>query len=301
MGGKSALPQTIEIAEFIAKLNADKQNHIGYVGTNSAEIEDYLVSEFSDLSLEESSVIILSQGEINAFLGFDVDLAAGEAEVWGPFIHENAREWQEMAADLWDGGIQQLQNRVHTFKWFYNTANQKGKEFVERLGAELRQKESIYVAQRGETLSELKNSRLASETNSKIETWNDRWVDAFSSLHEQCFPNTYYDAAEIIERINEENRLYLYKDEEELLGYIYTESSEQHAEGSIEYLAVAPAARKKGIGTALIKYAIADLFDKNIEEVRLCVSLSNEKAMDLYVKSGFSVEHELEFYVLHKR
>lgn len=293
-------PPVGEIAKFIANINKSKSSNVGYAGGNRHEIEACLTEKFSDLSLDESIIVYMEQGEIVGFLGFDVDLEEGTAEIWGPFIDtESGPLWQRIATDLWNTGVAKLGNRVHTFKGFYNAANDRAREFMNQLGFVYKQKESVLVIRRSSAKLEQGRSRIDSKSNNSIAAWDKRWKEAFSILHDQCFPSTYYNSSAILERLSDENRLFLYLQEEELLGYIYTEGNEEHAEGSVEYIAVSAAARNKGIGTELIRYAVTDLFDRPIEEIRLCVSSSNSTALGIYLRAGFIVEHELDFYILN--
>ncbi|WDH96991.1 GNAT family N-acetyltransferase [Paenibacillus urinalis] len=293
-------PPIQEIATFIARMNSSKSSNVGYAGMNRHEIEASLTEEFSDLSLEDSIVVYMEEGKIVGILGFDVELEAGAAEIWGPFIDtEFGPLWQRIATDLWNTGLAKLESRVHTFKGFYNTANDRGRELMNQLKADYKQKETVLVIKPDALIKEQGGAYFHHASNGSIEAWDERWAAPFSTLHDQCFPSTYYNSTAILERRSNENRLFLYTQEEELLGYVYTEGNEEHAEGSLEYIAVAAAARNKGIGTALMRYAVTDLFERAIEEVKLCVSSSNHTALGVYLRAGFTVEQELEFYILN--
>ncbi|ASN03829.1 GNAT family N-acetyltransferase [Virgibacillus necropolis] len=79
-----------------------------------------------------------------------------------------------------------------------------------------------------------------------------------------------------------------------LQGYLYAEAEPGFAEGSVEFFGVNPIARGGGLGSALLAKGIQWLFSfQAIEEISLCVSSDNEKAIHLYKKIGFKVEQEL--------
>ena len=58
--------------------------------------------------------------------------------------------------------------------------------------------------------------------------------------------------------------------------------------GEVVYLGVVPAARRRGIGQALVKCALRDTAAMDLPQVGLAVDVSNTAAMRLYEKTGFS-------------
>ena len=75
-------------------------------------------------------------------------------------------------------------------------------------------------------------------------------------------------------------------EEETLLGYvgIYCTSDE----GEITNVAVAPSARRRGVGQELLAELIGRLAQKEIYRIVLEVRVSNEPAIRLYEKQGFA-------------
>ena len=66
---------------------------------------------------------------------------------------------------------------------------------------------------------------------------------AFAELHDRLFPTTYYNGAELVERLNENRRAWLTED---LLGYIYVECKPDHGWASLEFVGVDEAADDVG-------------------------------------------------------
>tara|TARA_B100000073_G_C23644085_1_gene537841 strand:+ start:649 stop:1092 length:444 start_codon:yes stop_codon:yes gene_type:complete len=58
-------------------------------------------------------------------------------------------------------------------------------------------------------------------------------------------------------------------------------------QSELNFLAIHPLFRKKGLGTTLMHKLIQQSFDENIEKIFLEVSAENKTAIDLYRKMGF--------------
>ena len=74
---------------------------------------------------------------------------------------------------------------------------------------------------------------------------------------------------------------------EKLLGYVGVYCAA--GEGEITNVAVAQAARRRGIGRALLEALLRELAHRNISRVVLEVRVSNEPAIRLYGQYGFVV------------
>lgn len=94
--------------------------------------------------------------------------------------------------------------------------------------------------------------------------------------------------------VNDKASYYVYKDKENILGYIgiWKLDDEIH----ITNLAVDPIFRKKGIATQLIEYIIKIGKDCNISKITLEVRISNNNAIKLYKKLGFESGKNLKDY-----
>jgi ribosomal protein S18 acetylase RimI-like enzyme len=126
---------------------------------------------------------------------------------------------------------------------------------------------------------------------------------AFECLHNSLFPNTYYDAKTIMERLNTENILKVLKDPSgKLLGYAYMEMDQDMVEASIEYIGVSPGARLGGLGTRILREVVTEVFSgHNINEIRLTVDSTNNQAKKLYLKAGFKPKYILINYLLQRK
>lgn len=277
-----------ELVHFLAEMNQQKHTHIGYCGENPPEIEQTLAEDFVDENGHTAFFIVRNEkGEIAAALGLDMD---GEtAEVWGPF---NQSALKEQQAQLWEACVQAYPH-IQKFFFFINEENREQQYFVKQLGAR-KTGEHLTLLMTKERLQPVK------ERVSKRFVQEDE--NAFRELHDTEFPHTYYDAAEIMGRLNEERILRVVKTEEDrLIGYAYFEVDQEMKEASLEYIAISPAARNRGLGTILLKEVLEEMFAfPEIERVQLCVDYQNDQANHVYEKAGFERKDILYSYILQR-
>ncbi|MFJ8530329.1 GNAT family N-acetyltransferase [Bacillus sp. NPDC094106] len=279
--------ELIELASFIANLNRIPEHHVGYCGIKADEIKDTLENDFSDYCFTDSFTIMYEDKKIIGALGFDVNSKMKTAEIWGPFIHKE-EDWEKIAKKMWGIGLSKLGGMVHSFHGFFNKENKNAQEFMKYLSASEQGKHVIL---------KMHASAFLYHPCLSIKSITPGLYKEFITLHDEEFPDTYYNGETIIGRINECNKLFVFKEEECLLGYIYIEGSPEFKEGNIEYIAVKPSIRNKGIGLKLLNYGLYELFNyMKIEEISICVGEENERAIRLYTKAGFSIADKMEFY-----
>lgn len=282
-------PTDIEkLSLFLEEMNKNPESHIGYCGKANEEIAHTLLHEFSDVDISQCFAVAYENEEIIGALGLDIDMESKSAEVWGPYI-KNKWEYPRLADMLW-GKANELSNLVvNEFSFFVNKENKFAQQFAINKKAVNKGNHLLLKAFRND---------LGEVDLEQIVSYDLPYKDSFTSLHEAAFSNTYYSSSQILQRINEHNRLLVMTDNDERIkGYIYVEASPEHQEGAIEYITVSPDYRKQGIGTKLILAALSYLFSYDeIEDITLSVGKENDKAIRLYKAAGFNDEHELVYY-----
>lgn len=277
-----------ELSQFLSKVNKCKKSHIGYCGENVKEIYKTLKEDFVSDDGEIKFLVARSNiGEIIAAIGLDID--GTSAEVWGPFNQLSSTKLQHL---LW----KQLVNENPTVKSFYffiNKQNLDQQAFME----ELKSKKT------GEHLIlEIKEQDYKRSNHLKSTLFVQSDFEAFCRLHNDTFPNTYYDAKEISERLNNERVLRVLKTEtNELQGYAYFEVDIEMGEATLEYIAISNDAQNQGLGTMLLREALTEMFSyPNIEEIKLSVINNNSQANHVYIKAGFILKDILIGYHLEQ-
>lgn len=275
-----------ELSRFLSKMNKQKKSSIGYCGEKVEEIYKTLKEDFvSDDGDIKFFVARNNTGEIIAAIGLDIDESS--AEVWGPFNQNSSVELQR---ELWE----QLVNKsptVQIYYFFINKENLEQQVFMNELRAK-KTGEHLILEMKEQNLTRV------SEMNSTAFTQSD--LQAFEKLHNDTFPNTYYDAKTITERLSDEKMLKVLKTESnELQGYAYFEVDTEMAEASLEYIAISKKAQNQGLGTILLKEVLTEMFSHpQINEIKLCVDNSNSQANHVYIKAGFKPKDVLISYVL---
>ncbi|PLR75807.1 GNAT family N-acetyltransferase [Bacillus sp. V3-13] len=278
------------LAEFIARLNNIDEHHVGYCGEKQEEILDSLTNNFSDIRIDDSFSVIYKEEKIIAALGADVSLEDKTAELWGPFI--NGENPEELSLAMWEDLSSKLSDKVHTFNGFYNSKNIHADKFMKMLGG---------VKRGNHLILKVVNKDFIHEADLQIKELSKERYDDFIKLHEDAFPETYYTGQEIIDKIDNHNKVFVIENGYSLSGYVYVEGNPKFKEGNIEFIAVSPTDRKKGIGTRLIKSSLAFLFDSlKIDEITICVDFGNSKAINLYKSAGFKEIYFLNHYILEK-
>ncbi|WP_461613942.1 GNAT family N-acetyltransferase [Clostridium sp. Marseille-QA1073] len=274
-----------KIAEFMATMNMRKENHIGYCGDNKEEILETLQEDF----LPNKSLMFLSdEKEIVAVLGVDLDSENETVEIHGPFIDE--KYGVNLALKLWNDILPLIPNKINKANMFFNYKNSLAMEFSNSLNFNFKSNEFILSLNREDRIENL---------NDGVRILKDDEKEEFIKLHDSIFPNTYYSGEMIVNKINSKNRVYIYKEKDEIQGYIYVEICPEAQQGNIEYLGVKPDCRGRGLGVKLLNVAIDFVFSHDtIREIILCVNSDNE-AIKLYKKCGFKEKNFLKFYQLY--
>lgn len=271
-----------QLAQFLALLNNEPAHHIGYCGENVEEIEQALREDFT----EDAFVIAYANEHITAAIGLDID--GTSAEVWGPFMQQ--AEQAPLLITMWQQLLEK-QPSITKFQFFINEQNKLAIEFAEAIDAKQTGQHAVLLWQQQEQQAE-----------TSFNFYEPQFYEAFAAIHNAAFPNTYYNAETIIKRLSNENELLLLVNEEgQLQGYAYIEVDALYKNAAIEYIAIAPAFWRQGLGTKLLMMVLAHIGRVHqISEVRLTVDRENEAALRLYKAAGFTVKHELISYYLIK-
>ncbi len=120
-----------------------------------------------------------------------------------------------------------------------------------------------------------------------IRTMQKGDVAAVAALEAQIFSMP-WSAAGFADTLLRKDVIFLVAyEQDELLGYVGIYCTLD--EGEITNVAVAPAARRRGIARALLTELKRQLACRNVAQIVLEVRVSNEPAIRLYEKLGFSV------------
>ena len=125
---------------------------------------------------------------------------------------------------------------------------------------------------------------------------NETHVPRIAALEKLCFSAPWSENSVRSELDNPWSLWLVEEQNGKVLGYAGSQMSPPEAD--VMNLAVAPEARRKGLGEKLMKALCTALAEKQMESLSLEVRASNEAAIALYTKLGFvQAGRRKEYYV----
>ena len=277
-----------DLSKFIGNINKHPEKNIGYLGEETIEIEESLREDFTEEDMEKAFILAYENNKLAGTLGIDIDEEKGVGEALGPFIEGNNYKGMEKRLFIEINKILPLS--IKRINMYFNKENIMCKDLSEML--------------LGEHLQDIYYMSLSKEDfkimdNGKGRELEKEDYDDFIKLHESFFKNSYYSGKDIINRLNENKKIFVLKDEV-LRGYIYVEYKAKFKEGTVEFIGVKEELRGKGIGKKLLSLGVNWLFSKkNLENIKLTTSIDN-KAFYLYKSLGFNIEKILSYYKINR-
>ena len=267
-----------ELAAMAARLQARPERHIAYLGVDASGIE----AELGQLSWQLVSVVATDDrtSEITGFLIGDVDEEMGRVWWNGPFVR--GEEWHSLADDLLAEARRQLPANVTEeemaidarFASFETWAFDHG--FAAEVGSWVLTLERDLVAPAGD-----------GEIAYRLMTEDDH--DDVARIHEDQFPGTHTTGARLVAQHDVDHPRLVAVADDEVLGYVAVER-EADGSGYIDFVAVEPSHRRRGLGAGLIGAGVAALKTLGAEPVCLTVREDIAGARELYASLGFTEE-----------
>jgi len=275
-----------KISDFIAEMNGNEENHIAYCGNNDKEIARSLTDRITDVPFYKCFLIAEENRRIVGILGFDPDLKKKKAEIWGPFINE---AYWDISDIFWEKMTRLLPEEIEKICMFVNAKNNRCLDLADKLN---------FIKKSEETILEIDRDIAGRSSDIDLLELTEDRRDEMKSLHDKIFPGTYYSGEDIISRLNENRKVFICRNNNELTGYIYIEAEPEFGESNIEFFAVKESDRGKGSGSMLLNMALKWLFSfDTIKSIKLCVNSENKKAIKLYEKVGFKIKHQLYYFL----
>ena len=131
--------------------------------------------------------------------------------------------------------------------------------------------------------------------NTEILNMSEHHIKALALIEAECFSTPWTENGLFEELSNNNARFYVALCDGVVAGYIGAHNVV--GEVYITNVAVSSSFRKNGIGSALVNHLLGESAKENADFVTLEVRKSNENAIKLYEKTGFSVVGERkDFY-----
>jgi RimJ/RimL family protein N-acetyltransferase len=274
------------VAQFIAGLNQRAEHHIGYLG----DTVESVTCELRELwrPAHEVTLAAFDGARLAGVLALDADEQVGRSWLLGPFVAHD--DWGMVADRLFDALLPLVPAVAGEAELFCNAANLRCIAFAERHG---------FTSYKDALIMQLDRADWHGEPAEDVDSPPPHWHAALIALHEATFPNTYYTGSQLLERIaaSPDRRLFAVGDASGLRGYLYAERSPELGEASLEFVGVAPRARRRGSGRQLARAMLAWAFAApSVEQVHLTVEPGNHAAVRLYEQLGFRRLQEMRSF-----
>ena len=231
----------------------------------------------------ERAFVVAEAGEIVAAVGCQLDAEGTRGWLWGPWVEEGL-SWQHVAPALLDTLLARLTRSVRRVEAFLHAENRAGLRFLQGRGGTLGMLTHLYVAPRSAWTPDPTGPEPFPPLRAAHEV-------GFARLHAESFPASgSTPAEELLNGRDDEHVIFVATDGLRVLGYVCASVNHAPREGFIEYLAVRPAARGRGLGARLVGTALRWIFEESgLPQAALCVSEWRGNAQRLYEAAGFKL------------
>lgn len=278
-----------DVVAFVASQQAEPDRRVTYVGTDPAGI----AAELAELAPPWASTarVVRDGGDIAGAVVAEWDEHLGRAWVIGPWAAGDGDEWAATADALLDAALAQVPAALTRYEMAGDIANR-------RLAA--------LAAARGWTPTEPNHILLADAevvagwppADAALRPAGPADVDAIAALHDVEFPSTYASAAQLVEGGLDGSRVVLVADDGHggVAGYAAGEVRPD-GEGYVDFVVVAPAGRRTGVGRRLVVALTRELLARApLDRVCLTVQDHRAPARAMYRRLGFRSEGSLVAY-----
>ncbi|MBL8064067.1 MAG: GNAT family N-acetyltransferase [Anaerolineales bacterium] len=266
-----------ELISFVTRMNHHAEHHIGYFGVGETDVRSSLAETV--IPPAEGFRLAYENGNLIGVFGVDADPEINRAWLLGPII-EHA-EWQRIADDLFAAVLPLIPAGIGEQELFCDVNNLNLKEFAKRHGFPPRSETAIFSMER--------NAYIEHPISAHIIDFHETHFAQFEGLHNELFPNTYYTARQIVEKLDDHHRLFIALDGGHLLGYHFCKLEPDS--GYVDFIGTSASARGRGVGSSLLASGLNWMLGApSTKRITLTVNADNASARRLYEKFGFTLE-----------
>ena len=243
-------------------------------------------------AISNSGVVALTEdGTILALmLAFSYD--HHRYKVIGPFIAQDFQLDDDHFQLLFDK-LTEHQPEETIFNFSFEEGVQEYKPFMKQIHASYNFTD--YYLEAHQDLGETFNSQ-------NIIEYQRGFYRAFSKLHLMTFKHDAMTPEEIIESLDEHNRLFIFVSEGLLKGYLYLQVDTERNNAEIKYFSSHMDYRLKGIAFDLLEYALKYAFKHyTIHKVYFKIRNKNSKLVERFNELGFQINYEYKKYKFEPR
>ncbi|WP_199439121.1 GNAT family N-acetyltransferase [Umezawaea beigongshangensis] len=290
------------VIALLARLQADPAHHIGYLGETPSELTADLAG--FEPSWAASSVVAVDEtGRLCGVLG--VDVAPRRARLHGPFVDvplnhpAGSRIWDQTADALHAAAVGLPRLRVVADRELCGrTEHRRLAAFARRHGFAADRASGVLVADgdalRSLLLREAGCPRTGPARQMRSLPTDPAVHEAVAVLHERCFPGAHPSGRQLVERARG-HTVVVAMDGDDVLGYAAGTARPQ--EHHVDFVAVEPALRGRGVGAALITELVWELAAARGARPRVVAAvLAGNDSRRTFDRLGFELREELVAY-----
>lgn len=275
-----------ELIQFVARLNSDGTHHIGFFGEGEADIRASLAECL--IPAANGFRLGYEENQLVGVFGVDADPEISRAWLFGPLVEHD--DWQSTADLLYAEVLALIPTDIRTYDLFCDVQNTRLEAFAARHGFPLSSENAILTLARAKYRSSAKG-------NTSIFQYREEFLEQFNELHKTLFPNAYFTARQMAERIDDHRQLFLAAENDRLLGYHFCKIEPEAESGYVDFIGTDASARGRGIGADLLATGVDWMLSAaTTNKINLTVNADNLPARRLYERFGFVVERIMRGY-----
>lgn len=271
---------------FVARLNSDGAHHIGFFGEGEADVRASLAECL--IPPADGFRLAYEGDQLVGVFGVDADPEINRAWLFGPLVEHE--DWHTLADQLYAEVLALIPVDIRDYDLFCDVQNIHVQAFAARHGFPLSSENTVMTLRR-------EDYQPAVKRQTQIVVYQEEFFEQFEKLHKTLFPNAYFTARQIVEKIDENHQLFLAMEDGQLLGYHFGKTEPESESAYIDFIGTDAAARGRGIGADLLAAGIDWMLSApSTKKVSLTVNADNVSARSLYEKFGFITERVMRGY-----
>jgi ribosomal protein S18 acetylase RimI-like enzyme len=275
-----------ELVHFVTRLNSDGTHHIGFFGEGEADVRSSLAECLIPPS--EGFRLTYDGDQLIGVFGVDADPEINRAWLFGPLIDH--ADWHDIADQLYAKVLSLIPAGIRDYDLFCDEQNIHMREFAARHDFPLNSENAVLKLERN-------NYGPSAKRESNITSYEESAFERFEKLHKTLFPNAYFSARQIVEKLDEHHHLFLAVEKGQLLGYHFCKIEPEAESGYVDFIGIDESARGRGIGADLLASGLDwMLAARTTKKISLTVNADNIPARSLYERFGFVTERVMRGY-----
>lgn len=275
-----------ELVQFVASLNSEGEHHIGFFGEGEADVRASLAECLIPPS--EGFTMAYDGDQVVGVFGVDASPEINRAWLFGPLVEHD--DWHDIADQLYAKVLPRIPVNIRDYDLFADVQNTRMEAFAVRHGFPVNSENAVLTLAR-------ENYHPAAKRQTPVIRYQRRFFKRFETLHKALFPNAYFTAQQIAEKIDEHHQLFLVVEDRKLLGYLFCKIEPESESGYIDFIGTDISARGRGIGADLLASGVDwMLLAPTTQKINLTVNADNAPARHLYEKFGFVTDRVMRGY-----